>query len=328
MQKVKTLAHFVYPGVSNNQRAKLLHNISLFAFIVFFITFQIALRSVSFGRVSILGFAANIPPSQVVDLTNQKRNDAGLQPLSVNAALTAAAKQKGEHMLENNYWAHIAPDGTEPWYFFSNNGYAYKYAGENLARDFSDPASAVNAWMASASHRDNLLSSKYSEIGVAVVEGDLDGVDTTIVVQLFGTKLSDTSSQVPIAFASENETAAQITSIPTQGPTVYPLPTTTPRSTPTPTSFQTGTIASSGQPLSQNTKISAGSSDRVLVSPFAANKGLSFATISVLILVIAIDGVVIARKKIPRKGGRFVAHVAYLVMIVVIIYISRAGKIL
>lgn len=331
MQIVKVLVHFVYPGISNNQRAKILHNISLLGFVAFFVLFQLALRSVSFSRVSILGYAANIPPSKVIELTNQKRNAAGLPSLNLNSSLSEAAKEKGEHMLANNYWAHVAPDGTEPWFFFTNHGYTYKYAGENLARDFSNPTSAVDAWMASASHRENLLSDKYSEIGVAVVEGDLDGVDTTIIVQLFGTRLSDTSSQVPVAFASENEDIDQSSSFPTQTPTYYPTATLVPSNTPTPTISFSGVAASSNLPPGQNeiiSQVSSDASDKVLISPFAANKGLSFATISVLVLVIGIDGIVIARKKIPRKGGRFVAHLAYLVMIVVIIYISRAGKIL
>ena len=64
-------------------------------------------------------------------------------------------------MIAKNYWAHNAPDGASPWSFFKNVGYRYLYAGENLARDFGDSASVVNAWMNSPTHRDNLLSGRY-----------------------------------------------------------------------------------------------------------------------------------------------------------------------
>ena len=61
------------------------------------------------------------------------------------------------------------------------------YAGENLARDFSDSSSAVNAWMQSTKHRDNILQSQYTDVGFAIKEGVLQGKPTVIVVQLFGT---------------------------------------------------------------------------------------------------------------------------------------------
>jgi hypothetical protein len=110
---------------------------------------------------------------------------------------------KASDMAEKGYWAHISPSGTQPWYFITQNNYAYRYAGENLARDFSNPESIVKAWLASPSHRDNLLNSKYQDIGVAVVDGTLGGRQTTLVVQLFGTRLaianSKTSSPVQAA---------------------------------------------------------------------------------------------------------------------------------
>lgn len=125
--------------------------------------------------VRILGYAANISSTEIVSLTNQKRTEAGVSSLIYNLQLEQAARQKGQDMIENDYWAHVAPDGTEPWVFFVDAGYKYRYAGENLARDFSNPQDAINAWMASPSHKDNLLSDKYKEIGIAVVEGDLGG---------------------------------------------------------------------------------------------------------------------------------------------------------
>jgi len=79
----------------------------------------------------------------------EQRVSVGLLPLEANATLAQAAQAKAADMLNNNYWAHVSPDGTQPWSFFVNAGYSYRYAGENLARDFTNPASAVDAWMAS-----------------------------------------------------------------------------------------------------------------------------------------------------------------------------------
>jgi hypothetical protein len=64
--------------------------------------------------------------------------------------------------------------------------YNYTYAGENLAMNFSEAEDALSAWLASPTHRDNILSQNYEDIGVAVVVGEINGTETTLVVQLFG----------------------------------------------------------------------------------------------------------------------------------------------
>jgi uncharacterized protein YkwD len=79
------------------------------------------------------------PRTKSYGLPTEKRSQAGVSPLAYNPYLAQAAQAKARHMLEYDYWAHIAPDGTDPWKFFTDAGYKYRYAGENLARDFSNP---------------------------------------------------------------------------------------------------------------------------------------------------------------------------------------------
>lgn len=201
MKFIHKIAHLIFPRESNNQKAKLLHNSSLTLITFAFIFYQLIISFVPRFAPKILGFAANISPDEVVRLTNEKRIQVGLSPLTLDSTLSQAAQAKGADMLNKGYWAHAAPDGTQPWVFFTNFGYKYRYAGENLARDFSSAGSAVEAWMNSASHRENLLSSKYKEVGIGVIEGNLAGVDTTIIVQFFGTKYVDTAPIAPIAEA-------------------------------------------------------------------------------------------------------------------------------
>jgi uncharacterized protein YkwD len=105
--------------------------------------------------------------AEVAILSNQQRVDAGLAPLQRNPMLDQSASAKLEHMLENGYWAHDAPDGTTPWYFFDLSGYRHDIAGENLARDFDTSRGVVDGWMDSPSHRDNMLTPGYTEMGVA-----------------------------------------------------------------------------------------------------------------------------------------------------------------
>jgi hypothetical protein len=319
MNLAYTLVHYLSPHSSNNQKAKLLHTSTLFLLSIFLIVYQLILQVFPLTGVKILGYAANIPPDEIIRLTNIKRQEAGMSELQYSAVLSQAAKAKGEHMLTYDYWAHIAPDGTEPWKFFTDSGYGYRYAGENLARDFSEPNSAISAWMASPSHKDNMLSGKYKEIGVAVVEGDLNGVDTTIIVQLFGTQLVDTTPQVPVV-AAEVPTAGTSATLPTV--TVTPIPTSAPVAIISPT-----IIITQGEITSQPVEEKA-SAIQFLISPFKSTKDISVATTVVLLIVLVFDGIVIARRKITRVAGRTFAHIAFLGMILIILLIARAGEIL
>src|SRR3990172_851105 len=303
-----TLAHYFFPRHSNNHKAKILHASTLFILILSLIFYQIVLQFLPLTGLKILGYASNIPPEAIIELINQKRNDAGLGKLEYNAQLAQSARAKGEHMLSQDYWAHIAPDGTQPWKFFTDAGYIYRFAGENLARDFSDPTSAVSAWMASPSHKENLLSSKYKDTGVAVVEGDLNGVETTLIVQLFGSPYTDTTPALPVASANVGNSVT---------PTPYLEPTLIP---------QVAQAETQEEQITPSGDVSV--KPRVMISPFSTTKGMSLITVGLLLFVLVVDGLVIANKKITRIGGRTVAHLAFLGMVLIIIIIAQAGEIL
>jgi hypothetical protein len=304
MKIAHRFAHYLFPRESNNQKAKLLHTSTLLLIIFFLFFCQVIINYSPRVVPQILGYAANIAPSEVIRLTNEKRVEAGLPALTTNSVLSQAAQAKGADMLVKGYWAHVAPDGTEPWKFFIDAGYKYRYAGENLARDFSDPSSAVEAWMASPTHRENILSSKYKEIGVAVVEGSLAGVDTTIIVQFFGTNYADTLPAT-VAYAQEATPAPAV------------LSTQTPR--PSPTSYSV---------VSQSAGASAITKPATSVSPFDVTKHISTLVISVLVIVLAVDAVIVARRRIVRVSGRTFAHLAFFSMILVIVLILKVGQIL
>lgn len=289
MKLAHRVAHIFFPRQSNNHKAKILHPSGLTFLILIYLLYQLILTVLPRISPSVLGYASNIFPSEVIRLTNEKRAENGLAPLEESSVLDQAAQAKGADMLNKGYWAHVAPDGTQPWKFFSDFGYNYRYAGENLARDFSDAASAVNAWMNSPSHRDNLLSPKYQDIGIAVVEGKLAGVDTTIIVQFFGSRYTDTVPLVPVAKAQTINN-----NVPSPVPVVV--------QTPVPQSVS-------------------------MISPFSSTKALSLGMVSILLVVLVIDGVVIYRKKITRVGGRTFAHLAFFGMILAIIIILKAGQV-
>lgn len=132
-------------------------------------------------------FFADVTSSALLDLVNQSRLEGNLSAVELNPQLNLAAYKKAQDMLEKQYFAHYSPEGIDPWYWFDQAGYRYQYAGENLAIHFFDSAEVHQAWMNSASHRDNILNPHYREMGIAVVQGEFDGRPTALVVQLFGT---------------------------------------------------------------------------------------------------------------------------------------------
>src|SRR3989344_4192131 len=184
---LKTLTHLFLPRSSNNYKAKTLHVSSLSTLILLIMFSQVLITMFSRIIPGVLGIATSITAEELINLTNSKRAEAGLSMLTVNPVLSQAAQAKGADMVAKNYWAHTSPDGLTPWTFFKQADYKYLYAGENLARDFSDSSSVVNAWINSSTHRENIMSNRYKEIGIAVIHDTFQGQPTTLVVQLFGT---------------------------------------------------------------------------------------------------------------------------------------------
>jgi hypothetical protein len=314
MSALKLLAHLFLPHESNNQKAKLIHSSSLGIFVLFIVSFQLILNAIPKTLPSVLGYAANISPSEVIRLTNERRTANGLSSLSENKSLDAAALAKGQDMLSKGYWAHFGPDGTSPWTFFTNFGYKYQYAGENLARDFSSPQGAVEAWMNSPTHKENILNPKYKEIGIGVVEGSLGGADTTIIVQFFGTTLAGAPS-IPVAKAQEvsvTKTASPSSQALAQVTVKSPVPEPSFSPTPTPTALAT--------PVAVVVKPA--------ISPFDSTKSISLGVLGVVLLVLSIDLLIVRKNKIVRIGGKNLAHIAYLSMVLAVILILKAGRII
>ncbi len=130
---------------------------------------------------------STILPAVIVTDTNKERAEESLQPLARNTVLDRAAQLKAEDMAKNSYFAHYSPTGISPWYWFSQVGYSYVHAGENLAVHFTDSGEVVEAWMNSPTHRANIMNGDYVEIGIGTAEGTYEGFKTVFVVQLFGT---------------------------------------------------------------------------------------------------------------------------------------------
>ena len=283
--------HLFFPSESNNHRAKILHHSSLLVVILFFLVGQFIVAGIQSNYSQVLGQTTNISPEVLLLLTNKYREQNGLSPLSLHSDLSQAALLKVQYMLENNYWAHNAPDGTTPWVFVKQVGYEYAYAGENLARGFATSEEVVDAWMASPSHKENMLSGNYEDIGFAVLEGKLLGEDTTLVVEMFGSTRVLTQQQKDPRPEAMNEQ-------------VYEKP-----------EAQIATVLPSVTNYS-------------FIDSFSFTRSIGMLTLAFIIFVLIFDIVIVKRRNIARLVGHNLDHILFLSAILILILVIQQGVVL
>ena len=119
----------------------------------------------------------------VLDLINKARSKANVTPLQVNDLLASTAQAKANDMVENNYFSHESPSYGSPFEMMQNAGITYKTAGENIAGN-SSVENAVNSWLASDTHKQNILSNAYNYVGIGITKSDTYGY--VIVVMFIG----------------------------------------------------------------------------------------------------------------------------------------------
>jgi hypothetical protein len=123
----------------------------------------------------------------LIDLTNNARANEGLTELEENPLLDTIAEARARDILDKQYFAHVSPTGEQASHIALKVGYRYKVIAENLANGtFSTNSKIIDCWMQSPGHRKNILSSQMREIGVSVVKGRLNGMETCVSVQIFG----------------------------------------------------------------------------------------------------------------------------------------------
>lgn len=123
--------------------------------------------------------------------TNTIRHDYNLATLKVNPELTKAAQHKAQYILDTDYFNHNRTTGETFSSWIRETDYTYRHVGENLAIHFESPNDVITAWMQSELHKKNILNPLYQDIGIAVLSGDYQGKQTTVIVQLFGTPLTE-----------------------------------------------------------------------------------------------------------------------------------------
>jgi hypothetical protein len=185
----KKLHNYFIPSEENDHKPKSLQAQSIGYFIAILVIAELGFLVTVFSPISsqFKDNLAAILPSVLVLATNEARVERNMGSLHTNPQLERAAQLKANDMAEREFFAHVNPDGQQPWYYLGLAGYRYDAAGENLAVDFIDSDDVHRAWMKSPTHMANIVQSKFTEIGIATSRGRYEGKDVVFVVQFFGT---------------------------------------------------------------------------------------------------------------------------------------------
>lgn len=288
----KFLHHVFVPKESNNFRAKALHIDTLTYYLVVAVVISFFFQNVNGRFGDVLGYATDITAEKLLQLTNEQRVKQNLAPLSFNEKLSSAAYQKAQDMFAKNYWAHYSPEGTTPWDFILTSGYKYELAGENLAKNFLFSQGVVDAWMASSTHKENILKQDYTEVGYAVANGVLNGEPTTLVVQIFGRPMGFTlvKEEAPI----ETEVQAEEKVVPASQP--KPI-------------------------LARATKNTQSLLPRISLQS-------NYIFFLFLLLVLVLDFYIAAKNNIVRIAGKNIAHIIFISFILFSLWLVTKGAVL
>jgi uncharacterized protein YkwD len=106
------------------------------------------------------------------ELVNEERRTRGQEPLRWDAELTLLARRHSENMARENFFSHTDADGLDTADRAAIGGICgWRAIAENIAynQGFDDPVGfAVERWMQSAKHRENILRPVFTHAGIGV----------------------------------------------------------------------------------------------------------------------------------------------------------------
>jgi uncharacterized protein YkwD len=125
--------------------------------------------------------ASDTTAENILTLTNQARESAGLAPLAYDKELCGAAYLKASDMVQNNYFSHHSEVLGSPFELLKKSGVVFNKAAENLAGN-TTPEGAFYSWMDSDAQKANILNENYTRTGIGIYSSPVYG---QVFVQLF-----------------------------------------------------------------------------------------------------------------------------------------------
>jgi len=101
-----------------------------------------------------------------VDALNAFRASRGLQPVTLSAQLTAAARTHARDMsVQERQW-HFGSDGTAPPDRVRRAGYTGRWIGENIAESYDDVIQSFQSWVDDPVTRRVMLTPEADNVGL------------------------------------------------------------------------------------------------------------------------------------------------------------------
>jgi uncharacterized protein YkwD len=116
--------------------------------------------------------------AQMLVLVNDERHKQNLPPLKADPELTEVARTHSRDMFARGYFAHVNPDGKDPFDRIKAAKVKFLAAGENLALA-QTLILAHNGLMNSPGHRANILQSAFGRVGIGILDGGIYGIMVT-----------------------------------------------------------------------------------------------------------------------------------------------------
>ncbi len=137
-------------------------------------------RTCSGGKI-----ALKADEKRMLDLHNERRRSQELRRLCVHPALQRAAREHSQDMIRRDYFRH-GDVGKR----LKRHGYNWSTYGENILSDPGSPSPGptFDGWMDSQSHRDNILSRRFKEVGIGLATGTHSGQRKTMWTANFGSR--------------------------------------------------------------------------------------------------------------------------------------------
>jgi uncharacterized protein YkwD len=320
----ESLRHLFVPGHHNNHHAHVISHAALTAYLILAAASFVVLRNLDIQTGYVLGFATDVSIDRLLVLTNEQRAASGLPALQYSDQLATAAQNKANDMLSKGYWSHFGPNGESPWGFILATGYQYEYAGENLAKNFMNSEGVVSGWMNSETHRNNILSTNYTDVGFAVVNGNLEGEDTTLVVQMFGSR-SKSPAQKVVSKPNPTDSPDAPPALPTKvlvaakSQTATPIP---PTATPSPVPEATPGVAAVVTQTNQSRPVS------LSLNLYPAFRIIVLALVGFLIVAFVIDYYHLSKIGTMHHRGKHLAHIIFLLAVFAAVFLIGRGSIL
>lgn len=102
----------------------------------------------------------------VFNHVNEYRSELNVVPVSFDKELSVLATVRALEIGWADKFSHTRPDGRDCFSIFSDSGYRYTTAGENIASGYSNADSVSEGWKNSSGHYKNMVDSSFTKIGV------------------------------------------------------------------------------------------------------------------------------------------------------------------